>query len=523
MITAETLKIYAGYLDPFGWSLLHLLWQGTILAFALRAFLFIARNASAQIRYAVSCATLVLMLLCPISTFLYLTANPVEQPHIHSPAIRNPAFLIDHQQKPFSSFLGDIAIATDHAMPWILAIWITGVLALLTRLILAGVAAERLKTTSLIPVPENLLSLAKQVAERIHVKQTFHVFASNVVIAPSVIGWLKPVILFPIASLTGLTTDQWEVLLAHELAHIHRRDYLVNAFQVAIEALLFYHPAVWWISNQIRYEREHCCDDVAVAVTNSPLIYAKTLYQLAEQSYSPTTPQLMLGSNGGQLTMRIRRLLTGNESAIAPRGTTLSLLAIAVLALSALFLVFSATGRRATAQTTASGPAQAISEDEARQHLLSHQDPATPPIAQSAHVGGDVHIAVVIDPNGKITSARVISGPPMLVGAAIDSVIHWQFTPFSVNGVPSSATTTLTVPFVLANGGPAAKTTQPPDLSCTFYSNNNVPSPGTCEAGESSKEYSCRNNENNQQVQNQVGCERKVQGYKTWELQQKSR
>jgi beta-lactamase regulating signal transducer with metallopeptidase domain len=124
---------------------------------------------------------------------------------------------------------------------------------------------------------------------------------------PTVVGWLRPVILMPVGALAGLPAEQVEALLLHELAHIRRADYLVNLLQSAAEALLFYHPAVWWISGHIRAEREACCDDMAVAVTGDVLAYAQTLANLEASRTVPM--RAALAANGGSLANRIARLL----------------------------------------------------------------------------------------------------------------------------------------------------------------------------------------------------------------------
>jgi hypothetical protein len=126
--------------------------------------------------------------------------------------------------------------------------------------------------------------------------------------SPSVIGWLRPVILAPVGVLIGLAPEQVEALLAHELAHVRRHDYLVNVLQGFAESLLFYHPAVWWISNQIRAEREHCCDDLAVAASGDVLVYARALAEL--ESMRPAHfKAAALSANDGSLLRRIQRLV----------------------------------------------------------------------------------------------------------------------------------------------------------------------------------------------------------------------
>ena len=130
--------------------------------------------------------------------------------------------------------------------------------------------------------------------------------ASALAEVPALIGWLRPVILLPVTALTGLDEAQWRAILAHELAHIRRHDYLVNLLQTSVETLLFYHPAVWWAGRQIRREREHCCDDLAIAVCGDVMLYAGALARLEELRGS--IPELTLAASGGDLLARIRRL-----------------------------------------------------------------------------------------------------------------------------------------------------------------------------------------------------------------------
>ena len=130
---------------------------------------------------------------------------------------------------------------------------------------------------------------------------------SALVDVPTVIGWMKPVILLPASALAGLSPAQLEAILAHELAHIRRHDYLVNLLQTLVETLLFYHPAVWWLSRRIRIERENCCDDLAVSLCGDPVAYAQALADLEE--LRGRGGQLVMAANGGSLVHRVRRLL----------------------------------------------------------------------------------------------------------------------------------------------------------------------------------------------------------------------
>jgi GWxTD domain-containing protein len=142
---------------------------------------------------------------------------------------------------------------------------------------------------------------------------------------PSVIGHFRPLILMPIGVLAGLLPTQIESILLHELAHIQRHDYLINTLQRYVEGLLFYHPAVWWISAVIRTEREHCCDDLAVSISGDPHEYAIALAAL-EQNHFPTAA---LAATGGNLVKRIHRLLYPKT-----RGAWAPFLAVMILVLT---------------------------------------------------------------------------------------------------------------------------------------------------------------------------------------------
>ena len=151
---------------------------------------------------------------------------------------------------------------------------------------------------------------------------------------PTVIGWLKPVVLLPASALAGLAPNQMEAILAHELAHIRRHDYIVNLLQTVVETLLFYHPAVWWLSRRIRAERENCCDDLAVSLCGDPVAYAAALAEL--EGLRSTTGELVLAATGGSLLQRVRRLLgVPTHAGRAPGWLAAGLALLVVISMSA--------------------------------------------------------------------------------------------------------------------------------------------------------------------------------------------
>ena len=183
---------------------------------------------------------------------------------------------------------------------------------------------------------------------RLRVSRPVRLCESVLVEVPTVIGWLRPVILVPASALTGLSAEQLEALLAHELAHIKRYDYLINLLQTAVETLLFYHPAVWWLSAQIRQEREHCCDDLAVATCGDVLTYARALAEL-EQLRS-VAPQLAVAANGGALINRIQRLVGSPVHASHRFESWLA----GVIALATAFTIFAGAQTRILSNDTQS-------------------------------------------------------------------------------------------------------------------------------------------------------------------------
>jgi len=459
-------------LHLLGWSLLHFLWQAALLALVLGAVLAVARNSSAQSRYVLCCAVLALMALCPVVTFAYLARSAGNVPHLGlltAGVNAGPVEGAQEWQHASVSLLERIAALADQRMPWILAVWIAGVLLLLIRAVVANVAVQKLRGAAIIPAPESLLALARRVAAQLGITQAFEVFASQAVNAPTLIGWLKPVILFPVASLTGLAPEQLEAMLAHELAHVRRRDYLVNALQVAMETLLFYHPAVWWVSQQIRREREHCCDDVVVAVTGEPLVYAKALYLLEEQR--ARAPQLMLGGNGGQLSMRIRRLLMGRQAVSGSYGAAGWMLTVVLLVLTGGLVISAVTMGKARAQSAApSAEGNEIPWSEAMRHLQHLTPPKYPEIAMAAHISGDVQIAITIGLKGDVEAAHVVSGSPMLTQVALDSAIHSKFSPFADQPVTTTVTIFFRRGYIDGGNGPVEE----PPVWCTYYGNHNA-------------------------------------------------
>ena len=192
-------------------------------------------------------------------------------------------------------------------MPWLVSGWLAGVLLLSLRLLGGWWSTRVLRVVDVSPVPDWCRAQLTALSARMRIARPVAIVSSIRISVPVIVGHVKPVIVLPAAALSGLSASQLEAILAHELAHVRRHDYLVNLAQTVIETLLFYHPAVWWVSRQVRVTREHCCDDLAVTVCRSRQEYVHALLDLEELRAS--TALLALGATDGSLLARGRRLL----------------------------------------------------------------------------------------------------------------------------------------------------------------------------------------------------------------------
>src|SRR3954447_1843019 len=297
--------------ERLGWTLLHFLWQGILVA----ALYWLARafaggRVSARGRYALACASLLAMTVAPALTYWWLGNSG------QAAGIGN---LTDWgaRQLATSVAYSPITDPWQQAMPGIVMAWFAGAAVCSLRLLIGFISAAALRRSPHAPVLTEWQQTLDRLIERMHVTRRVRLVATDRVDSPAVVGWLRPVILAPVGVLCGLAPKQVEALLAHELAHVRRHDYLVNVLQGIAESLLFYHPAVWWISSQIRAEREHCCDDLAVAASGDVLVYARALAEL--ESMRTAHFKAALSASDGSLLRRIRRL-TNPVAAHRPAG-----------------------------------------------------------------------------------------------------------------------------------------------------------------------------------------------------------
>ncbi len=295
-----------------GYALLHFLWQGALLALPLAIF-----RTQSRTRYRLACVLFFAMPVAFAITFLLVLPPRFG----HFPLSAPPAF------EPTSGLAAGVDSASpliDAFIQWYVPLWIAGVCLLYVRGFGSWLTVRAIRHSASADVPGWCIERMNRISSTLRIGTAVTLLESTRVDVPVVIGFLRPAILFPAGLLTGLPADQMEHLLVHELSHIRRFDYLVNLLQTTVEGLLFYHPAVWWVSAVLRAERENCCDDAVLAFHADPKEYAITLATLERNRWR--TAQ---AASGGDLATRIRRVL-----APRPRLAPVPFISLAFVALS---------------------------------------------------------------------------------------------------------------------------------------------------------------------------------------------
>src|SRR6266699_1471348 len=307
--------------QALGWALVDSLWQNALAAAGLAALLALVPVRAARIRYAFATLTLAMMLALPLATAVRLSGTSPQISDVVTATSAVAAGPTGPGPRAVAAIPAPAAIraAIEPVLPWVVLAWFGGVVALSLRLASGWLMTRQLGRVGTSSVPDACVEAVARLAARLRISRPVRVLGSAVVQVPAVIGWLRPVILLPASALTGLTPLQLDALLAHELAHVRRYDYVVNLLQSVVETLLFYHPAAWWVSQQVREEREHCCDDLAVAVCGDAHFYATALLGMERLRITPPDFALAATGRGGSLMGRIRRLVAPVQTEIFPR------------------------------------------------------------------------------------------------------------------------------------------------------------------------------------------------------------
>ncbi|MFO1063817.1 MAG: M56 family metallopeptidase [Pirellulales bacterium] len=361
--------------ERLGWVLFHSLWQFMLVAILSQLILRLVNRSSASSQYALLVFSLAVCVVVPVATWFSL---PADQAHVamdgrtdaitqspitllHSPLGTNdPRAIVgdDHGLiEKQSSFSNRPSAENSHSdtetvdwwsgareslRPWLMPMviaWFLGVMICAMRPLLSWMAIRRWRRVGTTAVGHEVNELMLRLSERFAVGRTVEILQSTLVHAPLVFGYLRPVILLPTSLLTNLPTSQLEAIIAHELAHVRRHDFLVNLMQTIIETLFFYHPAIWWLSRRIRAERENCCDDLVVSVLHNRVEYGRALLAVEESPGFSST--LALGARDGSLLARVQRLAGLEATSRRPLVGAAAMIASGLLSAGTVLMISS--------------------------------------------------------------------------------------------------------------------------------------------------------------------------------------
>jgi sporulation protein YlmC with PRC-barrel domain len=429
----ETLRLFA-------LALLHFLWQGAALAAVAYAVMGACRSASG--RYVIGVGTMALMLAAPIGSFLFLRGQQ-SQGRTSLASTRESVGTSTPVNAGILEHDNPTPERPENAPTYFLCLveaWFGGVLLLSSRSAAGILMVEWLRRKETVAVTDGLLEMCLSLQRRMGLDRAVRYCESILLDTPAVAGWIRPVVLLPIRAVSGLSEEQLEAVIAHELAHIQRHDALIHLFQVAVETLLFYHPAVWWIGKRVRAERENCCDDVAVALCSSPLTYAQALTRMAEWK---AAPQLVMAANRGALVDRVARLLGVRQPGESFRAANLwagvLCLFTALLAGGAFF----GNVHRAQAQTPA--PAPAVQPVIVAPAAAARPAPAPNPLVTvevRPRIEANAAVATAVAPSAEVEPAPQASGSTQkqsyiesLKAAGLDNLSVDELIALKVQGV----------------------------------------------------------------------------------------
>jgi len=308
-------------------ALLHSLWQAIIIAGLLLLYLRSKTAQRANSRYTASIIALIAIVICLLFTWSILNYEPAATLETTvatessgqkiTPADRSENILSGAGPKEVEIVSANSA--GFNWKSWIMCLWLTGVVIMLFRTIYIIVGGAKLKFQCTVLKDEYILELVEQLRKSMRITRRIRIAVSEHILVPGVVGFIRPMLLLPVSMVSGVPTDTMQAILAHELAHIQRYDYLVNFCQMVIEAILFFNPALWWISRQIRIEREACCDNTGVATIGQRIRYAEVLagwaQKIKEQNAGFANPAIGFGkqNDNGSMLERIRRILVAEH------------------------------------------------------------------------------------------------------------------------------------------------------------------------------------------------------------------
>jgi bla regulator protein BlaR1 len=295
------------------WTLIHSLWIGMIIALITGLVITLTRKSTAVVRYRLLCITLILFVLSVgVTYFLQIRSASHELSAVSNlKIVRNPGnnvIVYYTDTRAHASFINNAVSFLDQNMNIIFLVWTLFFVLKSLKMVSGLLYIQRIRNYKVHEVAEEFKHKIELFSRQIGIRQTVGLVQSELVKVPVAVGWLKPVILLPVGVILQLSTEQLESILWHELAHICRRDYLVNILQGLVETVFFFNPGLLWLSSLIRAEREACCDDIVLSRTNHKANYLEALLSFGYENNSRTTLAMSIGG-GNQLRDRLKRMI----------------------------------------------------------------------------------------------------------------------------------------------------------------------------------------------------------------------
>jgi beta-lactamase regulating signal transducer with metallopeptidase domain len=412
-------------LQSTAWTLIHFCWQAAAIAGLYAVAARAAEHRTSQFRYVLALSAMFALLITGVFTFAYESSRGVDAsaPYITAASARGTGDfprIAEPGVAPNSA--NAISESTDAPAPafmlWIDSLWVVGVFGLALRHLGGWLVISRLRNRALQPAPVETQNQFARIAAALGLGKRVALRISEAIAGPVTVGAFRSMVLLPLTAVTGLSKDELEVVLAHELAHVRRADFLWNVLQCVVETLFFFHPAVWWVSNRVRQERELCCDDMALEICPDRVVYANALFRLEQER--ATRMHLAMALDGHQprttLRNRIARIL-GEPEVSRKSARPVSLAAVAasaiVLAISAPQLVaglhpvqaetvaaspdhsIPAPSANAAEPATASAPVQDAAPRPSQQPAKKEAQPAADSTTDAQHLEPSAHTAYI--------------------------------------------------------------------------------------------------------------------------------
>lgn len=333
-------------IHSLGWTIINSLWQGLFILILLAIALILINSKYAKIRSMLAYASLIIVFAASIRTFADINSvqTAKNKSSITSFSFSNNNLVmfhdiadsknnkVDSSKTIWDGMLISISSFSSRNIKYIVAIWLAGILFLTFRMLGGYFYMQKIKFQKIISVEKQWLRLLKSIAEKLEISRSVQLFESAIVNFPTIIGYFKPVILMPLGSLAEMPMDQVEMILAHELAHVKRSDYMLNLIQSFLEVLYFFNPAMWIISKIIRNEREYACDDLALRINSDSTVLVNALISVHQKEIEKPVVALSALGTKNSLLSRIKRMVHNNNyKSNTPKKLALSSALIATL------------------------------------------------------------------------------------------------------------------------------------------------------------------------------------------------